>query len=53
MEAEKIKQDFERISPFLDEKTTRLYVSNLALSLGRGGKAFVSKTLDSRSLKYY
>jgi hypothetical protein len=45
MEAEKIKQDFSRISPFLDEKTTRLYVSNLALSLGRGGKLLVSKSL--------
>jgi biotin operon repressor len=45
MTAEKIKEDFARISPFLDEKTTRLYVSNLALSLGRGGKLLVSKSL--------
>jgi hypothetical protein len=45
MEAEKIKQDFARLSPFLDEKTTRLYVSNLALSLGRGGKTLVCNSL--------
>jgi hypothetical protein len=41
----KIKQDFDRIAPFLDEKTTRLYVANLALSIGRGGKVLVSKSL--------
>lgn len=46
MELEKIKQDFARISSFLDEKTTRLYVANLALSLGRGGRASVSKLLN-------
>jgi hypothetical protein len=45
MVAEKIKQDFERIAPFLDEKTTRLYVANLALSIGRGGKSLVSRSL--------
>jgi hypothetical protein len=45
MDAAKIKEDFTRISPFLDEKTTRLYVSNLALSLGRGGKVLVSTSL--------
>lgn len=45
MEAEKIRQDFARISPFLDEKSTRLYVANLALSFGRGGRALVSKSL--------
>jgi hypothetical protein len=45
MKAEKIKQDFSRISPFLDEKSTRLYVANLALSIGRGGKTLVSKSL--------
>jgi hypothetical protein len=45
MDAEKITQDFARISPFLDEKTTRLYIANLALSLGRGGKMLVSKSL--------
>ena len=45
MLAEKIKEDFDRISPFLDEKTTRLYVSNQALSIGRGGKVLVSKAL--------
>jgi len=45
MVEDKIKQDFERIAPFLDEKTTRLYVANLALSIGRGGKVQVSKSL--------
>lgn len=45
MEAENIRRDFERISPYLDEKTTRLYAANLALSLGRGGKVLVSKSL--------
>ena len=46
MLAEKIKEDFKRISPFLDEKTTRLYVSNQALSIGRGGgKVLVNKVL--------
>jgi hypothetical protein len=45
MVEDKIKQDFDRIAPFLDEKTTRLYVSNLALSIGRGGKVLVSKSL--------
>jgi len=45
MTEEKIKEDFARISPFLDEKTSRLYASNLALSLGRGGRLKVSKLL--------
>jgi len=45
MTAEKIKEDFARISPFLDEKTTRLYVANMALGLGRGGQLLVSKSL--------
>ena len=45
MTAEQIKEDFSRISPFLDEKTTRLYVSNMALRLGRGGRLLVSKSL--------
>ena len=45
MDAAKIRQDFARISPHLDEKSTRLYVANLALSLGRGGKLLVSKSL--------
>lgn len=45
MEAENMRRDFERISPYLDEKTTRLYIANLALSLGRGGKVLVSKSL--------
>ena len=45
MTEENIKQDFARIAPFLDEKTTRLYVSNLALSLGKGGRLLVSKSL--------
>jgi len=30
---EKVKQDFDRIVPFLDEKTTRLYVANVALRM--------------------
>jgi len=47
MSEEKIQQDFDRISPFLDERTTRLYMANLALSLGRGGKALVSRALKS------
>ena len=42
---EKIKQDFARIAPFLDEKTTRLYAANQALSIGRGGKLLVSESL--------
>jgi len=45
MVEEKIKQDFDRIAPFLDEKTSRLYVANQALSIGRGGKMLVSKAL--------
>jgi len=45
MNAEEIKKNYNRISPFLDEKTDRLYVANLALSLGRGGKVLVSKAL--------
>jgi biotin operon repressor len=45
MEAVKIKQDFDRISPFLDEKSKRLYMANLALSLGRGGKLQISRSL--------
>ena len=45
MTEEEIKQDFARISPFLDEKTRRLYVSNMALSMGRGGRLKVSKSL--------
>jgi len=46
MDEEKIKQDFARISPFLDERNTRLYVANQSLSLGRGGKALVSRALS-------
>ena len=45
MTAAQIKEDFSRISPFLDERTTRLYVSNMALRLGRGGRLLVSKAL--------
>ena len=45
MTVEQIKEDFARISPFLDEKTTRLYVSNMALRIGRGGRLLVSKSL--------
>jgi hypothetical protein len=45
MEEEEIKQDFDRIAPFLDEKTTRLYVANQALSIGRCGKVLVSRAL--------
>ena len=45
MTAEEIRQDFSRISPYLDEKTTRLYVSNMALRMGRGGRLLISKTL--------
>ena len=46
MDEEKIKQDFARISPFLDERTTRLYVANQVLSLGRGCKVLVSNALS-------
>ena len=45
MTVEQIKEDFSRISPFLDEKTTRLYVSNMVLGMGRGGRLLVSKVL--------
>ena len=45
MVEEKIKQDFDRMAPFLDEKTRRLYAANQALSIGRGGKTLVSKAL--------
>jgi len=45
MTEEKIKQDFSLLLPFLDERTTRLYVATLALSIGRGGKKIVSKSL--------
>ena len=45
MTAAQIKEDFSRISPFLDERTTRLYVSNMALGLGRGGRSLVSHAL--------
>ena len=47
MSEEKIQQDFARISPFLDERTKRLYIANLALSLGRGGKTIVSRVLNT------
>jgi hypothetical protein len=40
-----IQQDFKRIEPFLDEKTTRLYIANKALGLGRCGKTVVSQAL--------
>ena len=46
MTVEQIKEDFSRISPFLDEKATRLYVSNMALRLGRGGRLLVSNALN-------
>ena len=45
MVEEKIKQEYDRIARFLDEKTSRLYVANQALSIGRGGKMLVSKAL--------
>ena len=45
MTSAQIQEDFSRISPFLDEKTTRLYVSNMALRLGRGGRLLVSNAL--------
>ena len=46
MTVEQIKEDFSRISPFLDEKATRLYISNMALRLGRGGRLLVSTALN-------
>ena len=45
MVEEKIKLDYDRMAPFLDEKTRRLYAANQALSIGRGGKMLVSKAL--------
>ena len=45
MNVENIKRDFDRISLFLDEKTKRVYIANLALSIGGGGKALVSRAL--------
>lgn len=45
MNAIQIKENFDRISPFLNEKMVRLHAGNLALSLGRGGRALVSKAL--------
>jgi len=51
MSEEKIQQDFARIKPFLDEKTIRLYVANLALSLGRGGKILVSRALQTSRVR--
>ena len=45
MNVESIKRDFDRISLFLDEKTKRIYIANLALSIGAGGKSLVSRAL--------
>ncbi|MDR0681955.1 MAG: ISAzo13 family transposase [Dysgonamonadaceae bacterium] len=42
---EEIKASYERIVPFLDERTKRLYIANEALRIGRGGKMLVSKAL--------
>jgi hypothetical protein len=42
---EEITSSYERISPFLDERTKRLYIANEALRIGRCGKTLVSKAL--------
>jgi hypothetical protein len=44
---EEIKASYERIAPFLDERTKRLYIANEALRIGRGGKILVSKVLGA------
>ena len=41
MTADKIKEDF-----VFSRKTTRLYVSNMVLGLGRGGRLLVSNALE-------
>ncbi|MDR2637082.1 MAG: ISAzo13 family transposase, partial [Zoogloeaceae bacterium] len=43
MDEEMIKESFERLKPFLDEKLKRLYVANLALSAGWGGIGELNK----------
>jgi hypothetical protein len=43
---EEIKCSYKRLSPFLDERSKRLYIANEALRLGVGGKVFVSKALN-------
>jgi hypothetical protein len=42
METE-LKEKYERISPFLDERTKRLFVANEAIAIGFGGITDVSK----------
>ncbi|MDR1603210.1 MAG: ISAzo13 family transposase [Gracilibacteraceae bacterium] len=39
----KLKERYERISPFLDERTKRLFVANEAIALGFGGITDVSR----------
>jgi len=46
MELSKIKSEFERIAPHLDERTRRLYIANMAIGIGRGGRMLVSKALN-------
>ena len=41
--AQSVKERFERMSPFLDEKGKRLFTANEAKSIGRGGISEVSE----------
>ena len=38
-----LQEKYKQLLPYLDEKTSRLYLASEALSLGRGGKVKVSK----------
>jgi hypothetical protein len=49
--AEDIQASYARISPFLDERTKRLYIANECLRTGRGGKVMVSKALGSSRMR--
>lgn len=43
MQIEKIKQKYEALSPFLNERSRRIFAATEAKSIGRGGITIVSK----------
>ncbi len=38
-----LKEKFDLLLPYLDEKSKRLYLSSEAISIGRGGKSLISR----------
>src|SRR5258708_39492284 len=45
IDVERLRSQFERLEPFVDERGRRLYAANEALALGRGGVTTVAAAI--------